>query len=206
MLERSSASSPAAPVISHDRYLLDEVANVICELDYSREEGIVLRRWEGNYTSYVSQKELALLRQQQQFVAQQKEIERLEAAIARFKLWASIVIDERHIKQARNKQRQIDSMDKVERPVLERRKMRLSFRPSGAAPRRSNCALYESIREKILRDAGKSCNGERIGIVGPNGAGKSVMLKLILGQLPPILAGLGRPAYAPATTRRSTRP
>ena len=40
------------------------------------------------------------------------------------------MIDERHIKQARNKQRQIDRMDKVERPVLERRKMGLAFRPS----------------------------------------------------------------------------
>ncbi|MBK8561744.1 ribosomal protection-like ABC-F family protein [Candidatus Amarobacter glycogenicus] len=189
MLEKVIRQFPGcAVVISHDRYLLDEVANVICELDYSREEGIVLRRWEGNYTSYVSQKELALLRQQQQFVAQQKEIERLEAAIARFKLWASIVIDERHIKQARNKQRQIDSMDKVERPVLERRKMRLSFRPSnrGGAKTLELRHLAKAFGAKvILRDADEVVlNGERIGIVGPNGAGKSVLLKLILGQLP----------------------
>ena len=39
------------------------------------------------------------------------------------------MIDERHIKQARNKQRQIDRMDKIERPVLERRKLGLAFRP-----------------------------------------------------------------------------
>src|SRR5260370_39433141 len=59
------------------------------------------------------------------YVAQQKEIARLEEAIRRFKLWASMVVDERHIKQARNKQRQIDHMEKIERPVLERRKMAL---------------------------------------------------------------------------------
>lgn len=175
-------------VISHDRYLLDEVANVIVELDYSRETGIVLRRWEGNYTSYVSQKELALLRQQQDFVAQQKEIARLETAIARFKLWASIVIDERHIKQARNKQRQIDSMDKVERPVLERRKMRLAFRPGGRGGTKTVelRRLAKAFGEKvILAGANETIlNGERIGIVGPNGAGKSVLLKLILGELP----------------------
>ena len=77
---------------------------------------------------------MALLRQQQLYVTQQKEIARLEEAIARFKLWASIVVDERHIKQARNKQRQIDRMDKVDQPVLERRKMALAMR-SGAARR-----------------------------------------------------------------------
>ncbi|MGE3074520.1 MAG: ribosomal protection-like ABC-F family protein [Dehalococcoidia bacterium] len=189
MLEQVIRQFPGCVVvISHDRYLLDEVANVICELDYSRENGIVLRRWEGNYTSYVSQKELALLRQQQDYVAQQKEVARLEAAIARFKLWASIVIDERHIKQARNKQRQIDSMDKVERPVLERRKMRLAFRPSGRGGTKTLELrhLAKAFGEKIiLMDANDTIlNGERIGIVGPNGAGKSVLLKLILGQLP----------------------
>jgi len=188
MLEKVIRQFPGCVVVvSHDRYLLDEVANVICELDYSREQGIVLRRWEGNYTSYVSQKELALLRQQQDYVAQQKEIERLEAAVARFKLWASLVIDERHIKQARNKQRQIDSMEKVERPVLERRKMRLQFRPAvrGGTKTLELRHLRKAFGEKVILEGADDVilNGERIGIVGPNGAGKSVLLKLILGQL-----------------------
>ncbi len=174
-------------VVSHDRYLLDETVNVICELDYSREAGVVLKRWEGNYTAYVTQRELALLKQQQDYVAQQKEIQRLEAAIARFKLWASIVIDERHIKQARNKQRQIDAMEKVERPVLERRKMSLNFRPAnrGGAKAIELRHLEKAFGDKvILIDANATImNGERVGIVGPNGAGKSVLLKLILGQI-----------------------
>jgi len=174
-------------VVSHDRYLLDEVANVICELDYSREHGIVLRRWEGNYTSYVTQKEIALLRQQQTYTAQQKEIARLEEAVARFKLWASIVIDQRHIKQARNKQRQIDSMDKIERPVLERRKMQLAFRPAtrGGTKTVELRGLRKAFGEKVILNGVSDTilNGERIGIVGPNGAGKSVLLKLVLGKL-----------------------
>ena len=70
-----------------------------------------------------------LLRQQQDYVAQQKRIGQLEAAVARFKQWARIVVDERHIRQARVKQRQIDRMEKVERPVLERRTMALAFQP-----------------------------------------------------------------------------
>ncbi|HUS16704.1 MAG TPA: ABC-F family ATP-binding cassette domain-containing protein, partial [Chloroflexia bacterium] len=176
-------------LISHDRYLLDDTVTAIAELIDGR-----LTLFQGNYSSYAVQKELLLARQQQDYTAQQKEIKRLEEAVARFKLWASLVIDERHIKQARNKQRQIDSMDKVERPVLERRKMGLRLR----ADQRGGQKVIE------LRNVHKSFSmnghgtvevldglsglvrtGERIGIVGPNGAGKSVLFRLILGQNAP---------------------
>ena len=174
----------AVVMVSHDRYLLDDTIGRIAELDSGR-----LTIYEGNYSSYVTQRELALLRQQEQFVAQQKEIARLEAAIARFKLWASIVIDERHIKQARNKQRQIDRMDKVERPVLERRKLGLSFRPSQRGGQKVIEArhLVKSFDEQlVLLDADFTLwRGERIGIVGPNGAGKSVLFSLLLGTAAP---------------------
>jgi ATP-binding cassette, subfamily F, member 3 len=183
----------AVVIISHDRYLLDETVSLIVELEplgtSANTKGARIQRWEGNYSAYVTQKELALLKQQADYVAQQKEIAALEAAVARFKLWASIVINERHIKQARNKQRQIDRMEKVERPVLERRRMALQFRPQarGGAKafelRRLDKAFGENV---ILMDAVATImNGERIGIVGPNGAGKSVLLRLVLGQLEP---------------------
>jgi len=118
----------AVVIVSHDRYLLDDTVEQIAELEPTN-TGARLTLWEGNYSAYITQKEIALRRQQQDYVSQQKEIARLEAAVKRFELWARIVVDERHIKQARNKQRQIDRMDKVERPVLERRRMALSFRP-----------------------------------------------------------------------------
>lgn len=178
-------------VISHDRYLLDETVTTIVEMEPvpARDAGVRLKRWEGNYSSYVTQRELALIRQQQDFQSQQKEIARLEAAVARFKLWASMVIDERHIKQARNKQRQIDSMDKVERPVLERRKMALSFRRAERGGnkvselRRVSKAYEDNL---VLLDADLSVTaGERVGIVGGNGSGKSVLLRIILGEEPP---------------------
>ncbi len=113
----------AVVVVSHDRYMLDETVEEIAELEDGR-----ITIWPGNYSAYSVARELKLKRQQQLYVAQQKEIARLEEAIRRFKLWASMVVNERHIKQARNKQRQIDRMDKVERPVLERRKIGLDLR------------------------------------------------------------------------------
>jgi len=178
----------AVIIISHDRYLLDETVGVIVELEPAR-GGARLIRWEGNYSAYTAQKELALLKQQADYIAQQKEIARLEEAVARFKLWASLVVNERHIKQARNKQRQIDRMDKVERPVLERRKMALQFRPRARGGqkavelRRVDKCFGERI---IMLDAvGTIQNGERIGVVGPNGAGKTVLLRMIAGLLSP---------------------
>jgi ATP-binding cassette subfamily F protein 3 len=169
-------------VVSHDRYLLDEVATAIVELDPGK-DGPKLARWEGNYSTYVTEKELGLLRQQQLYAAQQKEIARLEEAIVRFKVWASVVVDERHIKQARNKQRQIDSMDKVERPVLERRKMSLHFKSARRGGQK--CVELRNVDKAfgdniILLGADLTVmKGERVGIVGPNGSGKSVLLKLL---------------------------
>ena len=129
-LEAMLAEFPGAVVIvSHDRYLLDETVTQIAELDHG-----VITMWPGNYSAFAVAKEIALQRQQQLYVTQQKEIARLEEAIKRFELWASIVVDERHIKQARNKQRQIDRMDKIDRPVFERRKIGLEM-PQRAAGR-----------------------------------------------------------------------
>jgi ATP-binding cassette subfamily F protein 3 len=98
-------------------------------------------------------------------------------------------VDERHIKQARNKQRQIDRMEKVERPVLERRRMSLSFRPrirGGAIAIRLEHATFGFDGRPVIRDADLVIqNGERIGIIGPNGSGKTVLLSLMSGERGP---------------------
>lgn len=187
-LERMIRSFDGAVVIiSHDRYLLDETVNQIVELEPAPNNGCRRVTWEGNYSSYATQKELALLKQQQDYKSQQQEIEHLEAAIARFKTWMNVSLDPRLKRQINNKQRLLDDMDRIERPVLERRKMALQFRPQvrGGAKaielRRVDKAFGDHI---VLLDAVATVmNGERIGVVGPNGAGKSVLLKLLLGEL-----------------------
>ncbi len=174
----------AVVVVSHDRYMLDETVEEIAELEEGR-----ITSWPGNYSAYTVARELKLKRQQQRYVSQQKEIARLEEAIRRFKLWASMVVNERHIKQARNKQRQIDRMDKVERPVLERRKIGLELR-GRIKGGRNVVELHEASvafdDDPVLIGVDLTVSrGERLGIVGRNGAGKSVLAKLLAGVLSP---------------------
>src|SRR5918992_507564 len=185
LLEEVVAEFPGAVVtVSHDRYLLDDTVNQIAELDRGK-----VTMWPGNYSAYAVAKELALQRQQQVWVTQQKEIARLEAAIARFKLWADIVVNERHIRQARSKQRQIDRMDKVDRPVFERRKMALELRPSARGGQRIVRLRDVSMAfddDPVLLDASFDVyRRERLGVVGPNGAGKSVLGRIVAGDLVP---------------------
>jgi ATP-binding cassette subfamily F protein 3 len=172
----------AVVAVSHDRYLLDETVSEIAELS-----GGTVRMWPGNYSAYTVARELELQRRQQMYVTQQKEIARLEEAIRRFKDWASRVVDERHIKQARNKQRQIDRMDKVDRPVLERRKIALELRPHARGGERVvelESAAVELGERPILVDVDLTVlRGERVGVVGDNGAGKSVLLRVLAGEL-----------------------
>jgi ATP-binding cassette subfamily F protein 3 len=174
----------AVVAVSHDRYLLDETVSQIAELAGGR-----VRMWPGNYSAYTVARELEFQRQQQMYVTQQKEIARLEEAIRRFKDWASRVVDERHIKQARNKQRQIDRMDKIDRPVLERRKIALDLRPHARGGERvvelvgvgielGGSPVLAGVDLTVLR-------GERVGVVGENGAGKSVLLRLLAAELEP---------------------
>jgi ATP-binding cassette subfamily F protein 3 len=172
----------AVLVVSHDRYLLDETVTSIASLDRGR-----IRLWPGAYSAYSVARELELERQRQAYVTQQKEIARLEEAVRRFKDWAHRVPDERHIKQARVKQRQIDRMEKVERPVFERRLIGLQLRPQARGGQRVFELRSVGVafgEEPVLAGVDLTVlHGERIGVVGENGAGKSVLLKALVGEL-----------------------
>jgi ATP-binding cassette subfamily F protein 3 len=182
-LEGLVRTFPGAVVaVSHDRYLLDETVSAIGSLDRGR-----VRVWPGNYSAYTVARELELERQQVLYTTQQKEIERLEAAVRRFKEWADRVVNERHIKQARVKQRQIDRMEKIECPVLERRRIALRLHPHARGGQRVFDVRGVSVAfgdDPVLVGVDLTVlHGERVGIVGANGAGKSVLVKTLVGEI-----------------------
>jgi ATP-binding cassette subfamily F protein 3 len=184
LLERFISAFPGTVVIvSHDRYLLDETVTQIAEVEAGR-----VTVYAGNYSAFAIEKRLRLLRQQHQYEAQQKEIARIEAAIARFELWASLVCNERHARQARSRQKMLDRMERVERPALERRRMGLElegWRGSNKVLEAVN--VRKAFGQRLVLDRLNLLvwHGERVGLVGPNGAGKSVLLRCVLGQETP---------------------
>ena len=170
-------------IVSHDRYLLDETVEQVAELEDHK-----LTLYLGNYTAYSTEKQLRLLRQQQAYAAQQKEIARIEAAITRFEYWASIVINERHIRQARSRQKMLDRMDKIDKPILEREKMGFALNGwRGSNKVLEIVDLYKSFDDNIvLLDLNLLIwRGERVGLIGGNGSGKSVLFRCILDELQP---------------------
>ena len=142
--ELVARAAGAVVVVSHDRYLLDEVVTQIAELDGGR-----VRMWQGGHSAYTVARELELVRQQQVYTTQQKEIERMEAAMRQFKAWARQTLDERFATRARNMQRRIDRIDQVDRPVFERRKMALALR-SGLRGGERVVELREGVRPVLI--------------------------------------------------------
>jgi ATP-binding cassette subfamily F protein 3 len=172
----------AVLMVSHDRHLLDECVDSIAELERGR-----VRMWAGGYSAYTVARQVELERQQQVYISQQKEIARLEEAARRFEHWAHIRVNERAARQARVKRMQIERMDKVDRPVFERRKMGLALRSSARGGQRVLAlegvdVAFDS--DPVLLDVELEIHrGERVGIVGANGAGKSVLLRALAGDL-----------------------
>jgi ATP-binding cassette subfamily F protein 3 len=173
-------------IVSHDRYLLDEVVTQIAEVEHGR-----VTCYQGNYTAYSTARQLKRLRQQQHYAAQQKEIRRIEAAIERFQRWAHLVVNERHIRQARSRQKMLERMDKIEKPQ-EREKMGLAlngWRGSKDVLRITDLTkVFDDEHGEALVLLGLNLlirHGERVGLLGANGAGKSVLFRCILGQEAP---------------------
>ena len=167
----------AVLLVSHDRYFLDAVCDTISDLDNQ-----TLTIYNGNYSKYWQQKEAALERQRAQFEIQQAEINRLEDLIKR-NMGADSTASKIRLKTIGR----IDRMDKVERPVEDKRTVKAKFdaESAGRIGREvlSIQDLSKSFGERVLF-RGMSCSierGQRVGLVGPNGSGKSTLVKMVLG-------------------------
>jgi ATP-binding cassette subfamily F protein 3 len=188
MLEQLIARYAGAVVIvSHDRYLLDLVVDEIAELEDGR-----LASYPGTYSEFAFEKQLRLQRQQQLYQAQQKEVERLEQAAKRLLTWGKVYDNEKFARRGMNILKRLERMDRIDRPVLERRRMRLELRGwRGSNKVLEIVDLYKSFpplslegSEAVILEGLELLiwHGERVGLIGPNGAGKSLLFRLILGQ------------------------
>ncbi len=172
-------------IVSHDRYLLDVVADEIADLEDGK-----ITLYPGNYSEFAFEKQARLMRQQQMFQAQQKEITRLEQAAKRLLIWGRTYDNEKLIKRGKSIEKRIERIERIDKPVLERRRMALEL----AGWRGSNKVLELANVDKHFPTADGDetiilagldlllWHGERVGVVGPNGAGKSVLFRLILGE------------------------
>ena len=190
-LEKLINEYPGAVVlISHDRYILDAVATHIAEIEDGK-----ISTFTGNYTEYIVDKEERLARQEELYQVQQREIARLEMALKRYKQW--VVFNDKFATRMHSMELRIERIEKIERPILERRKMDLAlngwrgsnqvlelvdvckmFPRPATAPHAKDRVILSDINFLIR-------HGERVGLIGANGAGKSVLLRLILGKEQP---------------------
>ena len=174
-------------IVSHDRFLMDLVVDEIVELEDGH-----LTHYPGNYSEYAFEKQTHLLRQQQLFQAQQKEIVRLEQSAKRLLTWGKIYDNNKFIRRGQNILKRLERMDRIEKPIIERKQMDLELK----GWRGSNKVLEIVELNKGFSNP-NDCSGdiivltgldlliwrgERVGLVGPNGAGKSLLFRLILGQ------------------------
>ncbi len=112
--------SGAVVIISHDRYLLDACVTHIAEIEDGK-----ITTFVGNYTEYIIDKEERLARQEELYQIQQREIGRLEMALKRYKLWTQF--NDKFASRMHAMEARIERIEKIDRPVLERRKMDLAL-------------------------------------------------------------------------------
>ena len=173
----------AVVIVSHDRYLLDRVADEIADLEAGR-----VAVYPGTYSEYAFEKQMRLARAQQLYHVQQREINRLQAAAKQLLIWGRTYDNNKFIRRGKAILGRIEKMDKIDRPVIEPKRMGLQINgwhgsnkvleTQNLAKSFTGEALFNHL-DLLIR------HGERVGLVGPNGAGKSVLLKMVLGEIEP---------------------
>ncbi|OUB23737.1 ABC transporter ATP-binding protein [Bacillus thuringiensis serovar yunnanensis] len=173
-------------VISHDRYFLDEVVTKIFDL----EDGEI-HVYHTNYSQFVEEKEERLLQEFQAYQEQQKKIKKMKEAIKRLREWANQANppNEGLHKRARSMERALERMEKLKKPILERKQMGLQF--EGQERSGKDVVVMKEVSKgfadhPLFNEVNLHVRfQERAAIVGRNGTGKTTLLKLLLEEIEP---------------------
>lgn len=165
-------------LVSHDRMFLDSICNIIYLIEYG-----TTKKYVGNYTSYIKQREEEYIKALKDYNRQKKEIKRLEELVDRFRYKPT------KAKMAMSKLKQIEKMVKIEKPeTFDKKTFKINFNPTTTS--------YKDVLKLKNLSVGYTkelfnidLNLERedkLGIIGDNGIGKSTLIKTITGVIPPI--------------------
>ena len=168
----------AVVIVSHDRAFLDRIVDVTYEIEYHR-----MKRYAGNYSAFVKQKEEALAKQEKDYEAQQAEIKRLTEWIEKWKNTPT------KVSATRSKRKVIEHMELIEKP---RRFDTDTFR-AYFSPYRTSYSEVLNVKklgigyDHLLSEVSfRLQKGERLAVIGENGMGKSTLLKTLVGLIPPL--------------------
>ncbi|MBQ4561611.1 MAG: ABC-F family ATP-binding cassette domain-containing protein [Clostridia bacterium] len=165
-------------VISHDRYFLDRVCTHT--LDIENKHG---KLYNGNYSAFIEKKKKDREIEEKHYKNQQKEIKRIEEYIAQQKRWNR----ERNIIAAESRQKQLDKMEKLDRPDAPLENIRIAFNKSGEGANEvlTLKKLSKAYGDNLLfRDLSATImKRDHAFIIGPNGCGKSTLIKILAKKL-----------------------
>ncbi len=166
----------AVVIVSHDRMFLERIIDVTYEIEYHR-----IKRYPGNYSAFMRQKEEAFAKQEKDYEAQQKEIARLTEWIEKWKNTPTKVA------ATRSKRMAIEHMVKIEKP----RRFDTKTFHAMFTPRVQSYTEVLNVKGMVIgydKPLSKMSfllrKGERLAVLGENGKGKSTLLKTLVGMIP----------------------
>lgn len=164
-------------IISHDRYFLDSVVDHVLEIEYGK-----AKLYKGNYSTYQQKKKTDREIQERHYQNQQKEIKRIESYIEQQRRWNR----ERNIIAAESRQKMLDKMEKLERPMDLPDSVRMRFESSGESGNdvlsvNRLCKSYPS-KNLFSNLTFQLKKGQRLFICGENGCGKSTLIKILANR------------------------
>lgn len=166
-------------IVSHDRYFLDKVVNIVYEI--SRKQSA---KFIGNYSKYLDQKAEQYEREMKMFEKQQGEIAKLQDFVAKNLARASTT------KRAQSRRRQLEKMEVMDRPKGDEKSASIMFdidRQSGNDVLKAKDLSVSYDTNPVFRHVDFSMSrGDSVALVGPNGIGKSTLLKTLVGKLKPL--------------------